>query len=343
MTRASVEQIVDQLAELLQSKATPAGARPTAERLIERLTSPVRVALAGDPGVGKTLLYQTFSAIQTATGIAPNIVFVDTKPGSSAESWADVLTQTDMVIWLAASGLASALDSWQDLPAELTRHAFLVINQRPGEDAPSQEALAAFQRLGFNAAFSLNVLREHSRIGEQTSDLLEPNDFERLLSALHSYVDAGCQADIDGALLFLQRYFKMRRRPVDMTQTAPAAAKHQEPARPKTQTTEAPVKAPPPEQVCTAAISKALSGRVASLKSLEPDIDGHQDRVIQHYLDTLEALAEDRALPGDLDGHIQQTQDLVMLLQLENTENAAIEATLAMIQLKRHVVSLKVA
>lgn len=332
MTGLAVDDVVDRLTELVHANALPARARPTAEQLLHRLTSPVQVAIAGDDMAGGAALHRLVTAVQSETGFAPNIAFVTAQTGSAA----------DMLIWVVCDGSDAMLDGWHAQRPDAAQHAFLVLNTPDGDRALSSKTRAALLRRGFAASFGLDILREAASFASlDGADDMPASELDRFFSALQSYVNAGCQADMDGALLFLQRFSNIHPTALETPSEAPLEALAPRPLEPPVESAPAPPMDTPAPQI--PAVCHALMEHMRPLQSMALTADDAGARVLQHHLDALDALTETEDLPGSLDAPLRQTQDVILLLQLEDTETSAAEATLAMLQLKRHLLSAQAA
>lgn len=277
---------------------------------------------------------------------------------SAAARWA--ARRTDMAIWVTPHFDQRQQDIWRSVPEEMKDHGFLALSKTDILSATERRQALVADNPGmhgdFIAVFRVAAKQELAVIegvGFQATGALHDTGCKDLIDKLTRHVETGSQADVDGARLFLRRFTNGPSRtsgpkkrvetengvgalpdaegtPVereieslaDLTM-ATALAEHEHPRPP----------------ALDSGAEAALAVIRANAEELFDEFARVKNIPTGHVLDccarTFESLVE--VVPEDNDLHclVVQASDFVVLLLLEKNEQAAHDAVIALLQMKR--------
>lgn len=270
------------------------------------------------------------AAVQTATldnALLKLMTLTDVAMPEGAAAFADraawALARADIVLWCTQSFTAAEAAVWAEASDHLKDHSFLVLTKADALAASGSlsDRIAALQAVAaeeFHSFFPTSTFHAHQALhqaGSANDSQLAASGVKALRDTLWHLAVSGQRADLDSALLFLERH-------------APSAPLPQAPSKdrsgsgPQAQTFE-----------------KALS----LLRSRTADLAGEDPQMI---LTTCGRLAEDLAELAadqthsepafDLWRHdLYEASDKVVLMSLENDLRSAADAATVILQLKR--------
>jgi energy-coupling factor transporter ATP-binding protein EcfA2 len=397
--RATADSVLPQLDAALAEPGLPARAALAGQQLRNRLVSPIRVALLGHKGSGKTQLLNLiagdrllpegailpnaevcFGAERRATlldgsGRATPLPFADLHrigpqdPGAllrieaplpvlstltlievaardtaeaerAAVLWAG--SRADVVVWCSQEFGAAERWLWSSMPDRLKDHGFLVLTKadeliRSGALSGRIAELEDIVAEEFHSLVPVATLQGLAALcgsGGVDKDALAASGAEALISALLSHVDQGRRADLDAALLFLNRFGKGAM-PVDAS-----GDPSESPAAPTPVASSAP---PKPDTDAVIAAIDILRGCGESLLQ-QVNEAAEPEAVLEGCAQAAQAVA-DMLEPGpaDLREEALEVSDRLVLLGLERTEAAAADAVTLLLQLRRELVPAKAA
>ncbi len=281
-------------------------------------------------------------------------VVTDGTPAELAAATRWAATRTDIAIWVTTEFGPDEQAAWSKTPVELRDHAYLVLNRTDEMQDEARDARAsALQPVvdaAFHAFFAVSALAA-GPAGEKGSEA-DGHGCDALLRALKRHVSLAGQADLDGALMFLNRF--------EPKETPRPRARSSEPAKSgsaqaEQEETPAAVEEPPKlqlEQVALAdqenAAGDAGQARSAALDALRGCArgvlsdwnvlgDNLAEAVLDRCVGTIEEVVETLPAEDRFHGPALQASDLIVLLQLEKGDGAADHAVSALLQLKREI------
>ncbi|RYH10976.1 hypothetical protein [Tropicimonas sp. IMCC6043] len=237
--------------------------------------------------------------------------------------------RADMAIWCSATLDAGERADWQRLPDQMIDHAFLAVS---GRSRPATREADSGIGLRFRAIHFL---------GSGPDQTLR---LERFRSELLNHVEAARREDLEGALVFLDRF-----KPATATAVAPPAA-HSPPEPPDFSDLLDPVPAQRSAHTAPGAdivsFLAAQSGQLARLCD-QPGLEALADAapaVLRLCAESIEACNEIAAATGgDLADLLAEASDLVLLMQVEETPQAMTDAVALMVQLRHECETLRCA
>lgn len=263
-----IDDVALRLKSLVASGDHPLRTTERAEKLLERLTAPVRIALLGVAGAERTRVMHALAGISEAASTPsaipmelcygdaeeatitlsdgsvlkqvgsfqpathPEAVFVSQRralPALTSISLIDVaaeptvedqraamnwaMSRTDIALWISPTFSDVEMQIWTKAPDDIKDHAYLVLTGRPdGPDPAFLNQHADRVRKLMQHEFREVVSIGH-RVGAETPTLIG-DGVAALQKRIRGHVDAGRQADADGALMFLNSLDRVRSRPV---------------------------------------------------------------------------------------------------------------------------------
>lgn len=346
-------------------------ALPTAElcfgatdRIIATLGDGSTKEIAGLDFADLHSLSPAFAEIRTSLPILKEISFLEVVTDGTPEemmaaaNWA--AGRTDIAVWVTTEFGIEERALWAKLPDTLKDHGYLVFNQvdklSPLDRAEYANRLKVSAAQGFRGGFQTAALQGLAALSNhETPDVeaLKASGCQSLKKAIRREVDQGTQADIDGALLFLSRFEaaeakvagpgkKIRSKQSGALRSDPKGQKANVSQDADTLQVEAVLErqASPDSDAWNDAKNLAL-GNVrerAEVMLVELRSDGSSaERVLGHCAETVEELADTFSDDDSLFEPVMQANDIVVLLQLEQTEAAAEDAVVALLQLKRDI------
>lgn len=359
MTTQNIDTVVDRLAELIQSGQLPSRAGPSAARMMERLTSPVRLAVLGFDASARSDIRRL---IDTGSGLGMDALKISVQDvdhdGTEDDMRAAVLPmveRADMVLWVGTAFDAPAQRVWSNLPDAAKNHAFLVLNDPAA--IPDKTARTALRAHGFAAVFAFDIaaaLRDIDTPDDGWNVLDGDAEADMLFNALAAHVNEGCRADMDGALMFIQRFSAGRSsgrqtRPMtravtrSITRSVAPTASWQRPGSHTRQVTRSFGHTAAPEG---AAVSRPATSQQAirtagdilvTLRTEMTQIAQDPDTLFSKLGSVFADLNEMASGQMHLANRIQQAQDMLVLLELERTPRATEDACIIALQLKREL------
>ncbi len=397
--RATADSVLRQIDALLAEPGLPARAALAGQQLRQRLASPIRIAILGRKGSGKSQLLNLIAGdrllpdgidlpntevrfgaarraslvdgagretplpfadlrrlgrqagdallrVEAPLPVLSTLTLIEVAARDTAEEeraavlWAGA--RADVVIWCSQEFNAAERWLWSSVPDRLKDHGFLAVTKadeliRSGALHALIEDLDTIVTEEFHSLVpvaTLQGLAALCRPGGVDKDALAASGSEALIAALLSHVDQGRRADLDAALLFLNRFGKGA-----VPEDAAAGA-----ALPP-----APVPAAMPEPASEAATTGTLVAAIDILRGCGESLgaqvreDAEAEAVLEGCAQAVQAVA-DMLEPGpeDLRDEALEVADRLVLLGLERTEGAAADAVTLLLQLRRDM-SLAVA
>lgn len=340
------EHVIEALSATLASDRVPGEARLYGARLLDRLRTPVNVVVMGRPQAGKSRLIEMLSGrhppVPLATRTTLTEVTLEGSPETLRATADRAFDSANIVLWCTETFDAVERALWAVAPDTLKDNSFLVVTKadRLLMTGRLQDRLADLSDIvaqEFHSLYPVATLRAIAgwgRTGQTGPDLWSASGGRALHDAVLRLVDTGQRTDADNALLFLSRY----------AATAGPAPAHRGPP------VLAQDLATPQDGAADAQRAQVLAEALAYLQdradSLLSDLDmvgskgcGH---VLSHCLETATTLSDllgeftggDTALSG-LQGDVQESADMMLLLQLEQSDDAATDAVTLLLQLKK--------
>lgn len=312
------------------------------------------------------VLSPAYAEISTPLAVLKKVslleVVTDGSPADlmAAAKWA--AKRTDIAIWVTTDFSPQEQALWERVPDEVKDHGYLVLNQTdrlsPNDRADYNtrlEHIAAQEFHSFFPTAALQALGAIERNGAEEVEAFRASGCDELIAALMRHVDLGTQADIDSALMFLSRYDASAPKPA-----TPVAASLDAPDAPNDGDSPAkeaaePTDASPALQIesalsheqqqddilrCAAhetALARLRRGAGAMLDKLHSPEPAVAEPVLDHCVETVEELASTLSDDELLTEAVAQASDVIVLLQLEQTESAAEDAVVTLLQLKRDI------
>lgn len=270
----------------------------------------------------------------------------------AAADWA--MQRADIVLWCTQTFDATEQALWGSAHEALKDHSFLVLTKAdqllmkgtlPDRIAQLQNVVAEEFYSLFPVA-TLQAITARGSDGTPDKDMWDASGGKALMDAMLRLVDTGRTADTDNARMFLNRYATAVPK---VTRPAPVA----KPAAPKP---AAPLagKNTGKEQDTKEVFSKALeflqSRATTLINTLDDQGPDNQVFVLDHCLETANTLTEmmmgiemSDPLVVDIQDDVLECTDMMLLFQLEKTEDAAADAVTLLLQLKKEMSEAAVA
>ena len=268
--------------------------------------------------------------------------------------------RADIVLWCTQGFDAIERALWAVAPDTLKDHSFLVLTKADhllmkGQLQDRLADLSGIVAQEFHSLYpvaTIQAISARAGTGQTGPDVWTASGGRALHDAVLRLVDTGRRADADNALLFLSRY-------------AAATGQERVPPRPAAPTPgSAPEAAPDPvgdaapeaaedlqrAEVLAEALAYLQDRADRLLSELDMTASDDCGHVLAHCLETATTLSdllgefarEDAALTG-LQDDIQESADMMLLLQLEHSEDAATDAVTLLLQLKKDMADRTVA
>lgn len=254
----------------------------------------------------------------------------------AAINW--ILPRTDIAIWCSDQFGEAERELWEKVPDALVDHAYLVLT---GADRDRAQVLRSELSADFRDVFAVDCVQLAGDAATPTIDtpLWADTGGADLTAQIFRHIEAGQQADTDGALMFLTRYEPKDAGPP--LKEAAVASKSQPIAVVET-----------PEEVTDTVAPIAfyrdgldlLRGRARDLMQIAQDESGAATgAILGECCATIEQLSElataqvdvDDPRFDDLSDAIFEAESLIILLQLENEAGPAADAVTVLLQLRR--------
>jgi hypothetical protein len=239
--------------------------------------------------------------------------------------------EADMVIWCARDFTARDADFWAEVPDALKDHSFLVLTAADllAEVGTLKDRITGLQALAAEEFHSLfpttskagcDSLRRHGRLSDTEA---AASGIRALSEAIRKLAASGRQADLDGALLFLQRHGIDSLPP---TEGAPEVMLP-EPGRPGTY----------------AKALDLLRARMQDLAEPSPEAIATEPAAFLDWCGTLseelqEIAAEETSPCADFNlwrEELYAAGDKLVLMSMENDLRSAADAASILVQIKR--------
>ncbi|WP_300013968.1 hypothetical protein [uncultured Roseobacter sp.] len=307
-----------QLRDVLLGETAPA--MPSSAFALSIGHTDARAEQIQDPNVHTETLHNPFLELATVMDVAAS---EGTEMFSERIRWA--LSQADIAVWCTQCFSEEEAALWAQASEHLKDHSFLVLTKADALASVGtlQSQIANLQAVAaeeFHSFFPTSTFHAHKalRAGDEISETqLAASGVKALRQTLSDLAASGQRADVDRALLFLQRNETQ-----DAAVSVPAPGKKK--VTPQTHTYE-----------------KALAllrGRVADLTTAAPQ----PDAVLENCSTLVEDLAELAAAQTQSDASfdawrndLYEASDKVVLMSLENDLRSAADATTIILQLKR--------
>ncbi|MFT7592753.1 MAG: hypothetical protein ACI8R4_000060 [Paracoccaceae bacterium] len=277
----------------------------------------------------------------------------------AAADWA--MQRADIVLWCTQSFDATEQALWSSAQDALKDHSFLVLTKAdqllmkgtlPERIAQLGDIVAEEFYSLFPVA-TLQAITARGPDGTKDKDLWDASGGKALSDAIVRLVDTGRSADTDNARMFLSRYAAVL---PQMTNRAKPAAPKPAPsvATPQPAPQATAQQAADMGQAAKEVFNQALEflkGRANTLIStLDENGPDRQANVLDHCLETASTLTDmmmdiDLSSPTvvEFQDDVQECTDMMVLFQLEKTEDAAADAVTLLLQLKKEMSEAAVA
>lgn len=269
--------------------------------------------------------------------------------------------RADIVLWCTQGFDAIERALWAVAPDTLKDHSFLVLTKADHLLMKDQlqdrlADLSAIVAQEFHSLFpiaTIQAISARADTGQTQNDLWAASGGRALHDAVLRLVETGRRADADNALLFLSRYAAAMGHPAGRTApprpAAPADGAEADGAKADAATPDA-VAELERAQVLAEALAYLQDRADRLLSELDMTTTDDCAHVLSHCLETATTLSdllgefarEDAALTGIQDD-IQESADMMLLLQLEHSEDAATDAVTLLLQLKKDMADRTVA
>lgn len=265
-----------------------------------------------------------------------------------AVQWADV------IIWCTSGFSPAEQHLWSAVPDNVKDHSFLVLSMADrqlmkGTLAGAIDKLApvvAEQFLGLYPIASLQALAARAAETGETSGLWSASGARALTDDIEQQVNVGRAADLDQAWMLLDRFAPERDAPLV---PAAAAAPGPRPMAPAAALAGARLAAATgladqTDQVLTSAIGTIDESAQKMLGIISDFNESDVDAVLSCCVETARSLSDIlvAADTGDpdirqLQDDIQESEEMMLLFQLEKGEDAAEDAITLLLQLKKEL------
>lgn len=198
--------ILRQLEQVLLSRLAPDVAA-FGGRIVSRLKGPVRIALIGRAGAGKTLLAELLSR-QTDL---PACQFSETTLGKDTTQLRTATAQADLVLWCTQGLGADEALQWSTVPDVIKDHSFLILTKADllagqGRLQSVLHAMAPIAAEEFLGIFPLATPQAIASQGPDQTAAFRASGSADFVAALRHQVGLDRRATQDSAYLFLERY-----------------------------------------------------------------------------------------------------------------------------------------
>ncbi len=389
LPQRDITPLAGQLEHTLSTGLLPPDVTGWGSQLLQRLRQPVRVAVTGAPGTGKSALIDMLLGRvvigKTAAGLPVEIcygpeeqVVFDTPagtrrqqagcladsavppdalrvrqhlpdlrlrahsfceiplagpPGRQQDTLQQAAAMADIILWCSETFPEAEQALWSAMPDSTKDHSFLVLTMAdrqimrgilPGL-IQSLEPVAAEEFLGVYPVAAIQGLTAQNA-GAPAEDLWRSSGGRQLAEDVQRQIGLGRASDADQAELLIRQFGG----PLPADAPPPPAA--------------SPAAAPPaPAASLAAALDQLQSGAEDMLAQAEAAGGPQAGPVLAHCMDLIRSLtASLETLPGSAAvsaarDAAQDGEELLMLCQLEQDEDAAIDAVTLLFQLKKEL------
>ncbi len=261
--------------------------------------------------------------------------------------------RADIALWCTQSFDAIEQTLWAPARDALKDHSFLVITKADQllmkgvlrDHIASLEDIVAQE---FHSLYSIATIQAISaRDGSETTDVevWSASGGHALQDAVLKLVETGRRADADNALLFLSRYSAV----VSQIEQRSGEAKRKQATSTRKisvipESAETLGAAQRNREVFVEALDYLQDRAEKLIRDLDQPLQGDTDAILKHCLDTANQLSTllqdfdkaDSAL-AELQEDVMESADMMLLLQLEQSEDAASDAVTLLLQLKKEV------
>ncbi|TNF59739.1 MAG: hypothetical protein EP307_09880 [Rhodobacteraceae bacterium] len=312
---------------------------------------------AGDPLPADTAMVRVELPLPILRRLALTEVTLSgpTDAQRAAAAWA--MDRADIAIWCTQSFDAIERSLWAPAPDRLKDHSFLVITkadqllmkgQLQGRLAELEDIVAQEFHSLYSVA-TIQAISAREKASDPDGGGWTASGGRALHDAVLRLVETGRRADADNALLFLSRYSAIiaqaARRPEPAREKAPTEA--QRPAPVARVALDAPGlvgMSTRNRQIFSEALDYLQERADRMITAMEAAGGNSQGMILDHCLETANTLSElladfdssDPALSA-LQDDVLESADMMLLLRLEQTEDAAADAVTLLMQLKKEV------
>ena len=271
-------------------------------------------------------------------------VCVEGSPGDQKTMAEWAMNRADIVLWCSQSFDAPERALWSSAGETLRGHSFLVLTK--ADQLQMKGVLAAridemndrgadrFSRV--LPVATIQGISANQPGGARDENTWTASGGKALMDAILHLVSTGRRADADNAMIFLRR--NAHRIPAD----TPLPAVKETPANVAAKP-EMPQETPG-LQVFHDALEFLQQRADQMLRALNENHVDSQDFVLNHCLETTNTLTEiimqtdaDNPPPAGIQDDIMECGDMIVLYQLENTDDAALDAVTLLLQLKKEM------
>lgn len=276
--------------------------------------------------------------------------------------------RTDIALWVTTEYDAAEQAIWARAPDAMKDHGFLVLNKvdqmPPAERDARCAALRDLSEPSFRAFFPVSATAALTQDAKDAG----AEGCRALVKSLRRHVDLANQADIDGALMILNRFAPSKRteRPSSRPRSQPVSRPEKRPAsqpvsRPSSKPVDAKVDTVKPSSGRTSLQLDQLAARPGQDTGAKGAVNGGEalerlricaadlladwtflgdpspETVLDRCAETVEQIAEAMTPDDRLHDPVHEANDLIVLLQLERSPAAATSAVTALLQIKREM------
>ncbi|MEE9387455.1 MAG: hypothetical protein V3U96_02495 [Paracoccaceae bacterium] len=219
-----INDVLSPLGALLKCGALPSDAQSKGALLHERLQSPIRIAVIGLSGAGKSCLISflsdNLSGVITSQkpaaigGISVTKVALSPVLPKAGDTAALAYANADIVLWCSQEFSDVEQAQWASAPEDLKDRSLLVLTKADSFLANKSltsvmerlQKIAADEFHSFVPMATLQAISACPNAGAIDEPLLKASGGRALLDTINNQVELGCQADLDQAQLFLKRF-----------------------------------------------------------------------------------------------------------------------------------------
>ena len=258
--------------------------------------------------------------------------------------------RADIALWCTQSFDAIERALWTPARDALKDHSFLVITKADQllmkgvlqDHIASLEDIVAQEFHSLYSVATIQAISARSAPDTIDADVWSASGGHALHDAVLKLVDTGRRADTDNALLFLRRYSAV------VSHIERSAGQTAKPSARKIsvipESAEALGAAQRNREVFVEALEYLQERAEKLINGLDDPQQGQTDAILDHCLDTANQLSTllqdfdhtDQAL-AELQEDVMESADMMVLLQLEKSEDAASDAVTLLLQLKKEV------
>lgn len=261
--------------------------------------------------------------------------------------------RADIALWCTQNFDAIERALWAPARDALKDHSFLVITKADQllmkgllqERIADLEEIVAEEFHSLYSVATIQAISARNMDGPPDTDVWSASGGHALSEAVGRLVETGRRADADNALLFLSRYSAVVAQTEQLRNTSRSET---ESVEPKVSVDKNAAEALGAAQRDRAIFVEALEYLQDRAEKLMTRLDGcetdQSELILDHCLDTANELstlladfdASDPAL-ADLQNDVLESADMMILLQMEHSDDAASDAVTLLLQLKKEV------